>query len=188
MKLSILIPTLVNRTALFDRVYKQLQDQRLESGQAREVEIIFYRDTGRVSIGNKRNKLVEEAQGEYIAFVDDDDKVSENYIRFLLKAIESKPDCVALNGIMTTNGRNPKKFVHSLKYNSYFEKGGVYFRPPNHLNCIKKELVKDVKFMDSNFGEDTDWAMRICKMGLLKSEHSHDQTLYHYLFVDRKRY
>ena len=188
MKLSILIPTLINRTGLFERVYRQLSQQRLLLKKPQDCEIIYYRDSGRESIGAKRNKLIEEAQGDYIAFVDDDDKVSENYLEFLLNAIKDSPDCVQLNGVMTTNGANPRKFIHSLSYNSYFEKDRVYFRPPNHLNCLKKSLVKDFKFQEINFGEDTEWAMRVCKSGVLKTEFKHQVTLYYYQYMTRKNF
>lgn len=188
MKLSILIPTLVNRTALFNQVYDDLNRQRLKLERPQDCEIIFYRDTGRASIGEKRNTLIQEADGEYICFVDDDDMVDPNYIQFILEALKDSPDCVQLNGIITTNGRNPKAFRHSIKYKEYKEVNGVYQRPPNHLNPIKKELVKDIDFKKVNFGEDTDWALRLLATGRIKTEFSHEKTLYYYKFINRKNW
>jgi len=54
------------------------------------------------------------------------------------------------------------------------------------LNCIRRELVKDVKFPNLDHGEDTDWAMSISKKGLLKNEYYSDKTLYYYDFKTGK--
>lgn len=186
MKLSILIPTLIRREGLFNEIYKELTKQRLELDKPREVEIIYYRDSGKISIGEKRNQLIKEAQGDYICFVDDDDMVANDYIKFILEAIENYPDCVQLNGIITTNGINPKPFRHSIKYKEYKERNGVYERPPNHLNPIKKELVNDIDFKKINFGEDTDWALRLLASGRIKTEYSHNHILYYYKFIPKK--
>jgi cellulose synthase/poly-beta-1,6-N-acetylglucosamine synthase-like glycosyltransferase len=188
IKLSILIPTLVRREALFQKVYNELTRQRLELDKPTQVEIIFYRDTGKVSIGAKRNLLIKEAQGEYVCFVDDDDMVSPDYIRTILNGLKDNPDTVQLNGRITTNGLNPKRFEHSIKYVKYAEINGVYQRPPNHLNPIKKELVQDILFKEVNFGEDTDWALRVLATKRIKTEYSHTNLLYYYNFVPKKVY
>jgi len=188
IKLSILIPTLVRREALFQKVYNELTRQRLELDKPTQVEIIFYRDTGKISIGAKRNLLIKEAQGDYVCFVDDDDMVSPDYIRTILSGLKNNPDTVQLNGRITTNGLNPKRFEHSIKYVKYAEINGVYQRPPNHLNPIKKELVQDILFKEVNFGEDTDWALRVLATKRIKTEYSHTNLLYYYNFVPKKVY
>ncbi len=182
MKLSILIPTLKERKASFNFIYDKLK--RLSEGLP--VEILTYSDNREKLVGYKRNDLLGKAKGEYVCFVDDDDDVSDNYISKILKAAEQNPDCIGLIGIITFSGKNPKRFVHSFVHDSYFEKNGVYFRPPNHLNPIKTDIAKKFKFPEKNFGEDTDWAMQICNAGVITSEVEIEEPIYFYKFEPNK--
>jgi glycosyltransferase involved in cell wall biosynthesis len=176
MLLSILICSIHEREEKLKRLIKKLNNT------FEDVEIQTYIDDKQLSVGTKRNCLLNDAKGKYICFVDDDDDVCDNYIALLREGCLSDADCINLNGIITTNGDNPKLFIHSLKYNYYFEKDDVYYRPPNHLNTIKKSLVENFKFPNINNGEDTDWAMQICKSKVLKNEYEIKQVIYHYLY------
>jgi glycosyltransferase involved in cell wall biosynthesis len=181
MLLSILIPTIAKRHEMLQSLLSNLQNQIGDN----EIEIIVC-DIEGLSIGEKRNRLLNVATGEYVCFIDDDDVISDDYIYCITQALQSIPDCCSLNGIITTNGKNPKRFVHSIKYNSYFEKDNVYYRPPNHLNVIKSVIAKQFTFPTKNFGEDTDWAMQICRSGMLKTEVEITDTLYYYVYLPNK--
>lgn len=124
------------------------------------------------------------ANGQYQSMIDDDDRVSENYIELLMRGAESGLDCCELNGVITEDGKNPRPFRHSLEYDKYDEEGILYRRFPNHLSCIKRELVKDFKFPPKSFSEDTDWAYMVHRAGVLKTEYKISQTIY---FYDYKR-
>lgn len=183
---SILIPTLETRVNFLYRVYTNLEGQIKRHGLENEIEILLHQDKGKKTIGQKRNELIQRAKGKYISFVDDDDNVTAFYINTIYNALQQDKDCVKLIGLMTTDGRNQKRFTHSLKYRTYFEQNKEYFRPPNHLNPIKKELAEKFSFLEKNFGEDTDWAMRLCNAGVLKSEAETISPLYLYLYRTRK--
>ena len=127
--------------------------------------------------------LLEESQGEYVAFVDDDDLVSNDYVGFILRAIDREPDVVGLHGIITTNGKNAKPFIHSIKYKTWFENNGIYYRYPNHLNPVKRVLALQVKFPDKSHGEDRDYSDRL--FPLLKTEVMIEDPIYFYLYVDK---
>ena len=75
-KLSILICSLASRADKLQRLMNVLQPQINDS-----VELLVKTDNGEMPIGKKRNLLLEEASGAYIAFVDDDDLVSEDYVK-----------------------------------------------------------------------------------------------------------
>lgn len=174
-KLSILICSLASRADKLQRLMNVLQPQINES-----VELLVKTDNGEIPIGKKRNLLLEEASGTYIAFVDDDDLVSEDYVKKILEAIESNPDCCGIQGIITFQGQGPRMFIHSLKYKEWFEQNNIYYRCPNHLNPVKRELALQVRFPETNFGEDKDYSTRL--FPLLKEERFISGVVYHYLY------
>lgn len=186
MILSLLIPTIDDRREMFENIYVQLQSQILKSVFKNDIEIVI--DNSSKTIGEKRNNLLEKSKGKYVAFIDDDDEVSSDYIDTLMNAIKQKPDCVSLRGVITWNGSNPELFEHSVKYSAYATTTNEikYERYPNHLNCIKSSIAKQFKFKEINFGEDTDWATQIFQSGLFKKEVYIDKVLYHYKYIVNK--
>lgn len=174
-RLSILVPTLPERTHFLRRLRMLLEPQM----RGRPVELLLDERPRPVPIGTKRNALLDRARGDYVAFVDDDDLVSGNYVRDVLEAVKTSPDCVGLNGIITFDGKNPRKFIHTIECKEWHEKDGIYYRMPNHLNPIRRDLALAVRFpAGSNFGEDHDFSKRI--QSSLKSEVMVRQPLYFY--------
>ena len=183
MKLSILICGLVSRNDTYALLINELSKQYNGS----EVEVISLTDSGEKTIGEKRNILLNQAKGEYVCFVDDDDMISKDYILKILTALESNPDCCSLLGVITWNGENPELFEHSIKYKEYktTENPIMYERYPNHLNVIRSSIAKQFKFPETNHGEDTDWATAINKSGLLKTEAYIPGIIYHYQYKQK---
>lgn len=146
------------------------------------VEIIL--DKSNETIGAKRNNLLNKALGKYVCFIDSDDMVSSDYVKSIMQALEFEPDCVSLRGEMTTNGKNPELFEHSLKYSSWKTTNNKikYERYPNHLNVIKSSIAKRFKFPEKNFGEDHVWSTVVHNSRLLKKEIYLDQVLYYYRY------
>jgi len=180
-KLSILIPTLPERSELLKMLSYNLW---LQSSVYDSIEIVFD-DSIKDTIGRKRNNLLQSASGEYIAFVDDDDRVSDDYIERIMYGIKWSPDCCSLKGIYTVDGKNQQIFEHSLKYNEWktnLENYPMikYERYPNHLNCIRADIAKQFKFPEINHGEDHNWAKQIHESGLLKTEHYIESIIYYY--------
>lgn len=182
---SILICTLTERKVLFDRLYNKLMNQMKALNLSDSIEILSFCDSRQHTIGYKRNALLQAAQGVYVNFLDDDDDVTDNYIALMYERILRSPDVIELRGILTFGGRNPRLFIHSIKYDHYFEHKKVYYRPPNHLNTMKREIAQRFRFPDDvrkgNQGEDTDWAMQICRSKLLHTEESVQNPYYFYL-------
>lgn len=181
-KLSILIPALISR---YDNnvVLKQLNAQNLT-----DIEVLVYYDNGELSIGEKRNKLLKSANGEYLCFIDDDDSISNNFIKYIMDGINKDVDCCSLRGVITWDGGNPEIFEHSIKYKEYATTDNPikYERYPNHLNVIKASIAKQFKFPEINHGEDTDWATQIFKSGLIKTEHYIPEVIYNYNYITNK--
>ena len=183
-KLSILICNLGRRKELLNRLLNILCPQVCKYSD--QIEVLIETDNGEMIIGKKRNILINKAQGEYCAFIDDDDTVSEDYIDSIMNALKENPDVVGITGLITENGRNPKIFIHSLQYDTWFEKDNRYYRNNNHLNPIKLEYAKQVPFPEINHGEDHDYSKRIHSLLKGKKEVFLDLPIYFYDFRTNK--
>ena len=188
-KLSILIPTVPGRETFFDRMVKHVSSQTIDHYLKHGVDIEIRSDKATdISIGIKRNLLLQEARGEYICFIDDDDRIADNYIELVMAGIATNPDCCSLNGIITTDGKDPKPFKHSIDYDSMYERDGVYYRPPNHLNTVRASIAKQMVFPDWQRSEDSNYCFQLQASGLLKVEYKIAPVLYFYDYVSDKRY
>ncbi len=188
VKLSILIPSTHSRMDMTMKLTDRLLDQIEFNDLVGVVEVVTLWDDGAKSIGTKRNELIQMAKGDYVCFVDSDDDISSDYVERLMEGINLGVDCCSLKGCITWDGKNPEIFEHSLRYSEYktTENPIKYERFPNHLNCIKKSLVFDIKYPEISHGEDTDWATQVFKAGVLKTEHYIDSVIYHYKFITNK--
>lgn len=138
-----------------------------------------------MKIGDKRNLLLSMATGKYVAFIDDDDMVPEYYIQRIIDVIkEEDVDVIGINGtisIMYRQGiKSHHKFFHTIRNQQYYESNRGFERPPNHLNPMRRDIAVQFTFPGSNLGEDTDWAMKICRSGKLKKEHYIQEPMYFY--------
>jgi glycosyltransferase involved in cell wall biosynthesis len=170
------------RRELFDGIRRELYSQARRAGLDGRVEVLSFRDDGTLPVGLKRNALVERARGEFVAAVDDDDLVSPDYVSTVCRAITDHPDidCVGIKGVITFRGAHPREFIHSLRYDHYFSRHGTYYRPPYHLNPIRREIAARYRFDEVRRGEDVDWAVRLCRDGALRKEHFVESPLYYY--------
>ncbi|MFA6087475.1 glycosyltransferase [Mucilaginibacter sp.] len=136
------------------------------------------------NIGTKRNKLLERATGKYIVFVDDDDEVAPNYLKQICSATLQDADCIGISGLITTDSRNHRQWHISKEYRSWYERNGVYYRTPNHISPVKRELALQAGFPEISFGEDHGYSMRL--LPLLKSEVTIPGNLYFYKYISNK--
>ena len=182
MKLSILICHLQSREVSYRELELELLRQIEVHRAQSDVEILSETDNGEMSIGAKRNLLLSRAVGEYICFIDDDDMVSSDYIKKILSALETRPDCCSLQGrIYFSKGRRQgtsRIFKHSIKYKGWYEATGIYYRCPNHLNVVKRIYAMATLFPEIDNGEDKDYSFRL--LPLLKTEIEIEGTIYFY--------
>jgi glycosyltransferase involved in cell wall biosynthesis len=173
--LSILICHLFERADKFVFIYNKLLNQSLKFND--KVEICFQGDNGEITIGEKRNKLLLCAQGEYACFVDDDDDVSDDYIESIMTALEEKPDCIGIEGILKCKAGD-LIFRHSIQFQCWYTGIDAFYRTPNHLNPIKRKIALNVCFPSKNFGEDQHYSDGIKRQ--LKTEKYIDHPIYFY--------
>lgn len=177
-KLSILICHLADREVQIKKLLTVLGDQARP-----DIEILVETDDGTMSIGEKRNILLSKAKGDYVCFIDDDDEVPEYYVEEILKAIESKPDCVGFNGaIVSAEGK--RDLVSYRKGITQVDREGEWFRAGiGHLSPVKREIAVSIKFPEKNSAEDYEYAKELQEK--LTSEAVIDKFMYFYL-MDNK--
>ena len=177
---------------LMDILRPQLNDQ---------VEVLSDdRPRNQPPTGTKRTELYARANGKYVCSVDCDDWIAPDYVSSILEAAESDPDVITFDGWYTENDRNHVDWCIKLgeKYEARHDQanGGKYmfFRFPNHLVPMKKELATRVRFPDISHGEDFEWSKKISAAilvngvyvptanSLLKTEVHIYKQLYHYKY------
>ena len=210
--LSILIPSLHRRTGMLKSLLNNLQSQIIACNASGKVEILVELDDGLINTGNKRNVLVNRAQGKYVVAIDDDDSVSLEYISSILEAAEQDCDAIVFAGTISVDGQNTKRWYISkdLPYVAAIKRNGqvwdkntgqiitipdwvqiaeneeVYLRYINHLVPVKREIALQVPFPNKTREEDFDYATELHKRALIKTEARIDKQLYHYAFMNIK--
>ena len=150
-----------------------------------EVEIIVASDNRELPTGTKRNILYQMAKGIFSISIDDDDSVPNYYVEELLKSAKEDKDCFAINGAITFNGEDEKKWYISkdLKYETVGTGKDMYYnRYPNHITGIRSEIAKQFSFPDKTLFEDYEWATKIHNSGLIKTETKIEKPMYYYKY------
>lgn len=180
MKLSILVPSVDTRRQTFlpimlNRLYGQLD--LLPEEQRKEVEIMFLVDNKTINLGKKRNQMAELARGEYISYVDDDDRITDDYISSILEATKEGKDCIVFQAEVSAFG-SIRPCLYSVDNHKEESNARFFLRKPNHICAVKRDIVLRVKFPELMWGEDTDYANRLHP--LLKTETKINRVLYYY--------
>lgn len=185
--LSILIPTIIGREEqchkLLGKLNKQLKDAKIET----EVELLIQCDNRQMSIGSKRQLLVNNANGEYIVFIDDDDDIPIDYCTTILDELKRNKDidCIGFLQSCTFNNSEPVIASLSNRWDDWGEHVGGYryVRTPFFPTPIRREIVRQVGYSDLRFGEDHDFARRLKSAGLIKKEVFLEKIMYYYQYI-----
>lgn len=139
---------------------------------------LFYRHLAqRLSIGAKRNALIEEATGEIVVQFDDDDFYAPDYVATVVAKLQNETlDFINLRGWFLLDRRND-----FFGYWNLLEKGGLHLRcgregiqpvalrprgdDANHLGwgfgfAFRRRVWEKRPFADMNWNEDLDFAVK----------------------------
>lgn len=178
--LTVAICTLPVRHNYLQTLLNNLEQQiDLYNLQGR-VEVLYLGDTKTLTVGAKRNKLAQIAEGQYITYVDDDDTLSGLYLIELIRAIDKYPniDVVNFNVEISINGAEGKPVLYSKEHIQDKNLKHAYLRIPNHLMCFNRKLVLSTPYLDISFEEDAKWAKAV--LPKIKTEQNIDKILYYY--------
>lgn len=130
------------------------------------------------SISHGRNLGVQASRGEFVAFTDSDCVVQGDWLRSLIKELQSRDDIIALGGPNLINDSDfPLSKVIGYMQETFLGSGGspqsYAIKEPRYVyslpNCnvmYKKRVFNEETFDDGlNIGEDCDLNYRLRKRG-----------------------
>jgi hypothetical protein len=156
------------------------QLEKLHPLDQKRVQIIMLTDNKQMMLGHKRNVMVDMAQGRYVVFLDDDDRIEPEYLGRLLSATAFNADVITFLVSVSVNGADPRICVYSKDFPHDSNSSGGYQRIPNHICAVKRELALQASFPNLVYGEDSSYSKILHP--LLKTEYAIDRVLYHYDF------
>ena len=150
--LSVLIPTVPERMDKVVTLIKSLSKQN--NGKA---EILYFGDDRKRTIGAKRNGVLSLARGKYVAFCDDDDRVSGDYISAITQAAEKDVSVISFRQSAIWNGQHSEVEFSIKNTNEAFAPKSITKRFPWHVCAWRREIAQQCVFSEKNWGEDADW-------------------------------
>jgi len=175
MILSILTPTIPGRERQLQTLQWRIEEQiaalptRTEAPRSAprtsgQVEHLILSDNRTRSIGAKRQSLLDIARGQYIAFVDDDDGIADNYVQELLAAAASGADVITFLQHAIYNGKQSVVDFQLGQGDHGFVPGGITIRDAWHVNAWRRSRVAHCQFGETNYGEDLTWCLQARRM------------------------
>jgi len=164
---SILTPAVPARLGKLAALSAELAIQIAEQ----PVEHLVLMDNQRRTIGEKRDALLRAAIGDYVAFVDDDDSVSNDYVASIMEAAESRPDVITFRQKTLVNNLAGEIEFGLGNQNEPFKPGGTTKRNAWHVCAWRRSLAILSSFPAINYGEDWQFAEKLCGLKGLRSIH-----------------
>ena len=182
VKLTICIPSVTERHSIFIKLFDHISNQIANNKS--KVQILCDIDNKEVSIGAKRQRMLQRALGKYVTMVDDDDFVADDFVERILNAIEKNPDFIGFE--IDCSGTIGKNESVSNAWADWGENiGGFdYVRTPYHKTPIKTEIARQIGFNDMRYGEDYDFAKRLKLSSLIQTEVFIEKKMYFYRYKE----
>jgi hypothetical protein len=147
VRLSVLIPTLARRQHKFLHLLSELLPQC--QAAAEQVEVVALQNQGEELLEAYRERLLYAAEGDYLCFVDDDDKVASYYVADILEALRSDPDVVGWRHI---NHGTPGFYTDVSIALQPGNRDSGYQRRFTHMNPVRSSLAKQGTFLRGGYG------------------------------------
>jgi glycosyltransferase involved in cell wall biosynthesis len=145
------------------------------------VEHLILLDNRTRSVGLKRQALLDSALGDYVAFVDDDDWIAQDYVFALLAGIESGADVITFEQQVHVNDHCNKVIMHLGAEDEVWKPGvAVTHRNAWQVCAWKRTIAQRGLFPDIMDGEDLAWLRQIRPFA--KTEHHIPAILHTYCF------
>jgi glycosyltransferase involved in cell wall biosynthesis len=199
MKLSILIPTTTKRCGrFFTSMVENINDQIIKNDR-NDIEVLGLLDNYKKTIGEKRNILLNMASGQFVVFLDDDDRITDDFLFEVLYAIDNNnnADCIVYDMMCIINGTREilSKFGIEFEYTKGIKfdiikqspiTPELWYGKPSHNMVWASRIAKSCIFPNCNTGEDFAWVKQAWPR--IKKQVRIDKTLYYYDAVLGKQY
>lgn len=184
--MSILIATIPERAAMFstltDKVYSQAAYCQTVHAGFGAVQVVVdgerkFRDGG-PSIGEKRQALMNNSTGKYVAYLDDDEDIAPNYVETLLQLCQQDADVCTFRSFIQLENFWGLVDMRLNNPNEQMTPDHIVMRSPWHVCAVKSEIAKRYRFDASNYGEDWQWFSQL--LPDLKTEAHTDRIIHSY--------
>lgn len=159
-KLSILTTGIFSRIELLKTLCANIQEQIINNNLEGQIEHIILLDNKIQTIGRKRNNLLQASLGQFVAFIDDDDIISNNYVASLIEAINNNPevDVITFKQRCVVNNDPESMVIFSLKNNNDpYIPGHIIMRKPYHMCAWNRNIALKCNVPSHSYIEDSAW-------------------------------
>lgn len=175
---SVLVPTLSSRQQKFLRLLGVLLPQCERHGQ---VEVVALQNDGEKDIAGYRQALLEDARGDYVSYVDDDDMVEADFVAAVTTAMDGWPDMVAFRVAYYEDGKlNPRPTITGIRYDRWYDTDQAMIRDVTHINPVRSVIAKHADFRVPHGNGREDWSYVSGVRPLLRTQAEVPRVLYHY--------
>ena len=150
--------------------------------QHHSVEIIYLVDDKEISTGEKKERLINMAKGEYVVIIDDDDTVSLDYFNTIMPVlINEKPDCIGYLVDLIGMGAMKTACI-SIHYPEWARNinGHDLVRYTHEKVPIKRKHAISAGWSWMRYDDDYCFSMNLKRDGNLKKEVFINKKLYIY--------
>lgn len=167
--LSILVPSIPERKKMLDKLlgefYRQVHNLNTLHPMLGTAEVLFDDSkkylSGGLSIGKKREGLVQRASGKYLCFCDVDDLPSPNYIEAIIRLCQQDKDVVTFRNFTKTDFYWTVVDMRLGNIDDQSSPEKIVNRNCWHICPIRSEIAKRHSFPDINYSEDSEWMEKV---------------------------
>lgn len=184
--LNILIPSIPERSKRLNLLVAKLQEQidycNKYHKDLGDVHLIVDNSKrfldGGLSIGEKRDSLLNRSFSDYICFLDDDDNVAPNYVETLLRLCNEGKDVCTFKSLFMCDGYWTIIDMGLNNNNQQATPDSEVKRNVWHVCPIKRDIAINHSFSALNHNEDWTWMENVLKD--IKTEAKSNKIIHNY--------
>lgn len=171
-RLNLLVAKLQEQIDYCNKYHKDLGDVHLIVDNSKR-----FLDGG-LSIGEKRDSLLNRSFSKYICFLDDDDNVAPNYVETLLRLCNEGKDVCTFKSLFMCDGYWTIIDMGLNNDNQQATPDSEVKRNVWHVCPIKRDIAINHSFSALNHNEDWTWMENVLKD--IKTEAKSNRILHNY--------